>query len=105
MNIKYKHGVTEQGKEMLVTQDVEEGTVSTSGGGSGWTLRRRGVYGVAFFSVFILIVLAVTGNSVNRSIASIYLDIFQPPGCSRKKSAGLIGEKSLQSNIFTEHEK
>ena len=64
MNIKYKHGVTEQGKEMLVTEDLEEGTISPSG--SGWTLGKRGVYGVAFFSVCLLIILGVTGNSVNR---------------------------------------
>ena len=58
MNIKYKHGITEQGKEMLIT---ENGTIPESV--SGWTLRKRGVCGVALFSFCVLIILAVTGES------------------------------------------
>ena len=79
MNLKYKHGITEQGKEMLITKELEEGTVSASVSGYGWTLRRACVYGVVLFSFcVILIILAVTGNSNTHCVnptSCIYLNI------------------------------
>ena len=58
MNIKYKHGITDQGKEMLVTQDLE-GVSSPSV--SGWTLRRRDLYTLAFLSICVTIIVFVAG--------------------------------------------
>ena len=63
MNIKYNHGITEQGKEMLITEELEDGTISQSPvSGSGWTLRRRGFCVLAVFSFCVFIILAVTGE-------------------------------------------
>ena len=87
MNIKYKHGITDQGKEMLVTEDLEEGVRSP--GASGWTLRRRGLYALALFSICVtmVITLTVAGNRETEILWKYLFEHFQPLICSRKKSA------------------
>ena len=72
MNIKYKHGSTEQGKEMLITEELENGTIPASM--SGWTPSRRGVCGVAVFSFCLtLIILAVTGNNCMYDVYVVFI--------------------------------
>ena len=86
MNIKYKHGITDQGKEMLVTEDLEGGSSPSV---SAWALRRRGLYALALFSICITIMIwAVIGTGNRDKYNSQYLfEHFQPLVCSRRKSA------------------
>ena len=71
MNIIYKHGIREQGKEILVTtEELEDETIAPTV--PAWTLRRRGVYGVALlFSFCVVIILAVIGDSLNCEFSKL----------------------------------